>query len=293
MIMTRFDSPVIVIGMHRSGTSMLSRHLGMLGINMGRRVDENEESRTTKRINQFIFRQVNASWDYVSPFTYLYSSEEHMNTIEQIVRSFIGKRFYIIHAGLYQSLAPVSHERTRWGWKDPRNTFTIIFWKKIFPKAKIVHIYRNPFDVSLSLVAREREYGVSIQNNFKTSLIMMLRHGGLGLSNVNILNTDNCFSLWEQYVLQAMFVEQIYQGECLSICYEDYVSNPECSLNKLIKYLEINPPDDALSLIIAQINPNNCYKYTNSDEGMKLYHKNKNNALFRRLGYPARIDHDI
>jgi len=41
-----------------------------------------------------------------------------------------------------------------WGWKDPRNTFTIDIWIEVFPNAKLIHIYRNPIDVAESLRKR-------------------------------------------------------------------------------------------------------------------------------------------
>ncbi len=30
-----------------------------------------------------------------------------------------------------------------WGWKDPRNTFTLPMWLSIFPKARVLHVLRN------------------------------------------------------------------------------------------------------------------------------------------------------
>ena len=42
----------------------------------------------------------------------------------------------------------------RWGWKDPRNSITIQFWKSILPDAKVVICVRNPVEVAASLCAR-------------------------------------------------------------------------------------------------------------------------------------------
>lgn len=41
-----------------------------------------------------------------------------------------------------------------WGWKDPKNSFTIDLWKEIFPNAKVLHIYRNPIDSISSFIEK-------------------------------------------------------------------------------------------------------------------------------------------
>ena len=139
---------------------------------MGLRVDDNWESNHTRRINQFIFRQINATWDHVTPFNNLYKSNDHARQIELLMRSFINRRFILDHFGLSDSIAikPKSGKTWFWGWKDPRNTFTLPFWKAIFPAAKIIHIYRNPVDVALSLKTREELTGVDYENDIRQDL---------------------------------------------------------------------------------------------------------------------------
>ncbi|MEZ5023867.1 MAG: sulfotransferase [Chitinophagales bacterium] len=44
-----------------------------------------------------------------------------------------------------------------WGWKEPRNSFTLEFYKELFPDAKIIHIYRNPIDSANSYLKRDRK----------------------------------------------------------------------------------------------------------------------------------------
>ena len=45
-------SPVIIIGMHRSGTSMLTRQLHALGIHMGKDLTINAEARCFQELNR-------------------------------------------------------------------------------------------------------------------------------------------------------------------------------------------------------------------------------------------------
>ena len=41
-----------------------------------------------------------------------------------------------------------------WGWKDPRNSLTLPFWRGLLPKLKTVIIVRNPLEVAYSMRAR-------------------------------------------------------------------------------------------------------------------------------------------
>ena len=55
------------------------------------------------------------------------------------------------------------------GWKDPRNTFTLDLWLKLFPNAKIINIMRHPLDVSQSLLVRQNKL-LEIDANEKNTL---------------------------------------------------------------------------------------------------------------------------
>ena len=56
-------SPVILIGTHRSGTTMLAQMLEELGVFLGRGDQAHHEALFFKRINRWIYSQVNATWD--------------------------------------------------------------------------------------------------------------------------------------------------------------------------------------------------------------------------------------
>ncbi len=267
----------------------------MLGVKMGLRVDDNWESNHTRRINQFIFRQINATWDHITPFNNLYKSNDHARQIERLMRSFINRRFILDHFGLSDSIAikPKSGKTWFWGWKDPRNTFTLPFWKAIFPAAKIIHIYRNPVDVALSLKLREELIGIEYKNDIKTRFKKIIRYGRIGMSNVNMLDAENGCRLWEQYVSQALEHEITYGNDVLSICYEELLADVTSAINIVLAFLEINNTDTYSSQINAAVKSDNRYKFINSDEGMRIYLAWRENTLFRQLGYPLRLKHVI
>lgn len=43
---------------------------------------------------------------------------------------------------------------SHWGWKDPRNSLTVAFWRRLIPTLKVVVCVRNPLEVAQSLFVR-------------------------------------------------------------------------------------------------------------------------------------------
>jgi hypothetical protein len=61
-----------------------------------------------------------------------------------------------------------------WGWKDPRTTLLLPFWKKIVPQLRYVICVRSPLEVARSLWARDRipvEQGAFLWNRYITAAI--------------------------------------------------------------------------------------------------------------------------
>jgi hypothetical protein len=49
-----------------------------------------------------------------------------------------------------------------WGWKDPRNSLTLAFWRRIVPDLKLVICLRNPLEASHSLRVRGDPIGIPL-----------------------------------------------------------------------------------------------------------------------------------
>ena len=77
--------PVIVIGMHRSGTSLMVKILEELGVFMGADQEHNKESIFFIWINKWIMHQTHASWD--NPQNCRYLSEGAKNTLTPIIKN--------------------------------------------------------------------------------------------------------------------------------------------------------------------------------------------------------------
>ena len=56
-------NPVVVVGMHRSGTSLVSRILDDCGVMMGKDLQEDHESIFFISLNEWIYGNAGASWE--------------------------------------------------------------------------------------------------------------------------------------------------------------------------------------------------------------------------------------
>lgn len=140
--------PVCIAGMHRSGTSMVARLLNHCGLQIGAESDllgpapDNPggywENARLKELNEDILARLRGGWDLPPVFE---DGWEHQAGLASL-RERAGR--------LTQKLS----RNERWGWKDPRNSLTLPFWRTFFPGLKVVICLRNPLEVSYSLQKR-------------------------------------------------------------------------------------------------------------------------------------------
>ena len=119
--------PVAIAGMHRSGTSMVTRLLNLCGLYLGREEDflpsteYNIEGywENTKflEMNDEILASFGGGWDLPPSLETGWEKSAHLAPLKDSSRQIID--------GLSQQ--PV------WGWKDPRNSLTLPFWKELVP----------------------------------------------------------------------------------------------------------------------------------------------------------------
>jgi SAM-dependent methyltransferase len=142
--------PVIVLGMHRSGTSALTRLIHLLGLSVGRSDDlmspqpDNPmgfwESRSLSELNDRLLAAVDSRW-WLPP-----RQRAHLWQSDGVVAQ---------HAEAQRLLQDVYGSGQQWVWKDPRNCLTLSFWLELLPEPPaIVFIHRHPLEVITSLRQR-------------------------------------------------------------------------------------------------------------------------------------------
>jgi len=154
---------LLIIGMHRSGTSCLAGSLQQLGLHLGEvyktspyNKKGNRESADIMALNTELMQYNNGDWN--SPTTITHWTEEHITRRDSIIDS------------LSTSSATI------WGFKDPRTTFTLPFWLEAIPDCKLVASFRHPLAVAKSLESRNNftiSQGIKLWISYNRELLVI------------------------------------------------------------------------------------------------------------------------
>ncbi len=158
--------PICIAGMARSGTSMCTQMLNVCGLYLGEESDllppapDNPdgfwENGRIVEINEDLLSTLGGSWD-----------------CPPILPLELDNRFARARAKADIALQ-VFADREPWGWKDPRNSLTLPFWRHYFPDMKVVICLRNPLEVAQSLYRRSwysYELGMTLWHTYNQRLL--------------------------------------------------------------------------------------------------------------------------
>lgn len=200
--MNKIDTPraVVVLGMHRSGTSVLTRALGALGVYLGENLmpghfDNQKgffEDREVYALNEELLEAINCRWDSLTLRNITSElSERYLARAVSLIKNQFG-------------------DHALWGLKDPRITRLLPFWQKVFSEANVHPLYvlsnRHPLSVAASLAKR------------------------------NSMPRGQALALWALH--QTSGLETLVQNGGLVVSYELMLRDPDIQLQRLSKFLD-------------------------------------------------------
>jgi hypothetical protein len=239
------STPVILLGMHRSGTSLTTRLLTDVGILMGAKLTKNAESIYFQKLNRGILKRAKATWSKIEPIAASMESQRYIDSeVSWLHGILFDKSGVKAHFDEPSWNAICQSPDYAWGWKDPRTTITFPMWLQIFPRAKFVHIVRNGIDVAISL---HRRYLVRRKwwHRFFTY------HD----YNAEIADFQYCFRLWEEYLTYFDNKRHLIpESQYLELRYEDLLASPGVQFARLIEFLNYAVAADLFEQVCQQIN---------------------------------------
>ena len=134
---------LIILGMHRSGTSVAAQWMAESGLCIGDvllgKTYNNKfghfEDKDFLELHREVLAEHGKSYDVIEPFQ-LSMSDYHLKKSKMLVK---------LKSNLY----------TDWGWKEPRTVLFADHWLSLIPHAKVFAVYRHFRQVVDSLLRRE------------------------------------------------------------------------------------------------------------------------------------------
>lgn len=211
------DVPICIAGMHRSGSSLVTRLAQVCGLFLGSEADLLSstgrdgdgcwENVRFVDINDALLDGFEGGWGPLLPSPSLWEDvdrfDKQRSTAEIVIADF--------------------RDQTTWGWKDPRNSLTLPFWRQLLPGLKIVVCLRHPLDVALSLRAR---YGCSLSQGL---------------------------SLWEGY--NRLLLDVTKDTPRLVTHYRRYQEEFRGELSRLARFAELGAPALAMAEAARLVHP--------------------------------------
>jgi len=126
------------------------------------------------------------------------------------------------------------------GWKDPRNTFTLPVWKQVFPNLRTIHIVRHGVDVAASLARRHAAALRAATGDSVPSVLTVIKDHALGiLSSRRGWTLAEALTMWEQYVEKARQESAALGERALEVRYEDLLIQPEQVVPALAEFCRV------------------------------------------------------
>jgi hypothetical protein len=243
-------SPIVVIGMHRSGTRLLVDVLDKLGVFMGADRQGDAESVSLMMINEWLFHQCGAFWSEPMSVHFMLSQPEVVDELATSARQAFGAHLdkYAGPTGWHREGR--GKELPTFGWKDPRNTFTLPVWKQVFPNLRVIHIVRHGIDVAASLSQRHLAALLAATGGTAPTALTVIRDDAFGiLSSRRGWTLTEALTMWEQYLDKARLECAALGQRAMEIRYEDLLSEPERIIPIVAKFCGVAAPAEAASVI--------------------------------------------
>jgi len=196
---------VVVLGMHRSGTSVITRGLQVMGVGLGDRMLPAMEDNNAKGF----WEDVDLNALNIEMLSALGSDWHHLAPIERGEVEDLHKKGYFLRA--IELLRQKVGNSTTFGFKDPRVAKLFPFWKGVFRHCQFELSYvlavRHPLSVAKSLAKRDG------------------------------LDARKSYLLWLGHVITSLSGTM---GEvCVIVDYDRFMESPENELHRIAKCLEL------------------------------------------------------
>jgi glycosyltransferase involved in cell wall biosynthesis len=200
---------IIVLGMHRSGTSAITRSLELFGVGLGDNLHAANfdnpkgfwEDRECLQINEELLNHLNSAYDQLGLLSDQPKDDPLISDLKIRASQLIFRK--------------LAENNGVWGFKDPRTCRLLPFWQEVIASAghEVVYIIalRNPLSVAASLQAR------------------------------NNIPHEKSYFLWLQHMLPA--IRETAGERRVVVDFDQLLENPSNELHRISSHLRLSPPN--------------------------------------------------
>lgn len=196
---------IAVLGMHRSGTSVITRGLQVMGVELGNRLMPPFEGNNSKGfwedtdindLNIEMLHSLNSEWHFLTPI-------QPADVDRLCTNGYLQRAIELLQAK--------TSDAKVFGFKDPRVAKLLPFWKKVFAQGQIdvdyVLVIRHPLSVCESLTKRDG------------------------------LDAEKSHLLWLEHVISSLVGTD---GENrILVDYDTFMQTPEAELTRIAKAFQL------------------------------------------------------
>lgn len=202
---------IVVLGMHRSGTSAITRGLQVMGIELGNKLMPAIEGVNAKgfwedldlfALDNELLGSLESDWHHLAPI-----ESDDVEALRE--NGYFGKAVELLRQKV--------DERTIFGFKDPRVAKLLPFWKEVFADCQLdtsyVLVVRHPLSVVKSLARRDG------------------------------FDAEKSYFLWLGHVVESLYGST--GSKRVLVDYDKLMQSPELEINRIAKRLglEIDPAE--------------------------------------------------
>jgi len=207
---------VVVLGMHRSGTSLVAGILERLGVNMGKRQIGihwsnplgHYENVDFVKMDDMILNVAGGAWDdppEISSILEVSSNEKLLRKIQEVVKK---------------------NEDRIWGWKVPTTSLTIELYLPFLRNPYFIICYRDPQEIVKSLQKRD---------------------------GMDPRKARKLIEVYNESIKQ--FLNRHPNLKVMEIEYRSILANPKDAVQQIINFIGINPSQERVTNAIEFVLP--------------------------------------
>lgn len=236
----------IILGMHRSGTSVLTRIVNLLGATVGDNLMQGNQANPKGywehldivNIHNVLLAKLGLNWDSISPLPLDWQERDDILLLKQQLKDIVVRDFNGQHI---------------WCLKDPRMCRLLPLWLKIFQELEVVPYFiiavRNPQEVASSLEVR------------------------------NQISMSHSYLLWFRYVLESEYNSRGYKR--IFINFDDLIDECDVCLKRIAAFMKVDlstPCKKKINLFVSDKLKHHIVSETsffnkNNPEWIKAYYR--------------------